>query len=345
MAVLVTGATGFIAQYIINGLLEQGYKVIGTVRNESKKEKILADYEFNPNLSLETVPDLCNLNAFDSLISKRSQDIDYVLHTASPVFFDCEDYEKEILLPAINGMKSILNAVKKFGHEHIKRVVMTTSSAAFTTLGEKDKLIDETSWDPITWDEAFKDGVHAYFASKTFAEQGAWKFMKDNANEINFDLVTMGPFYVFGPQLFASTFKEKKLNLSNNVIGQFLNLAIDPNDETVPQKFPDNGFIDVRDVAKAHILAIQKDEFAGQRVMLYNQQCNGQDIIDILNDEVDGLKGKLPVGRPGTGPYFRQDRKIVVNNEKSRKLLGFKLIPLETSVKDMAMQYLNYANK
>lgn len=42
---LVSGATGFIAQHIIHQLLQKGYEVIGTVRNEEKASRLLSLFQ------------------------------------------------------------------------------------------------------------------------------------------------------------------------------------------------------------------------------------------------------------------------------------------------------------
>ncbi len=43
--VLVTGASGYIAAYVIKELLEKGYDVVGTIRQVSNKEKYSFLYE------------------------------------------------------------------------------------------------------------------------------------------------------------------------------------------------------------------------------------------------------------------------------------------------------------
>lgn len=81
--VLVTGASGYLATWIIKLLLEQGYKVRGTVRslaNKDKYAKLLALQSSDTHLQLVEA----NLNSeagWDAAVSG----CDYVLHTASPL--------------------------------------------------------------------------------------------------------------------------------------------------------------------------------------------------------------------------------------------------------------------
>ena len=102
MSVFISGATGFVAQHIINQLLEQNFKVIGSVRSQAKADKLLRQFNSNKNLSLEVVEDISNLAAFDEVFSKHGKEIKYVLHTSSPFFTECDDYEKDLLIPALN---------------------------------------------------------------------------------------------------------------------------------------------------------------------------------------------------------------------------------------------------
>lgn len=112
MSILVSGATGFIALHVVSDLLKQDYKVIGTVRSSEKADKLRKKFGNNPNLSFELVSDIAAPEAFDRVFQKHGKDIKVVLHTASPVTITTTNYEKDLLLPAVNGTKSILESIK-----------------------------------------------------------------------------------------------------------------------------------------------------------------------------------------------------------------------------------------
>ena len=91
------------------------------------------------------------------------------LHTASPFHFKAGNIEQELLIPAINGTKNALLAIKQFGHK-IKHVVITSSvvavgkfgkfprtSTASTSLSSSVVVADENSWNPITWEMSLKN--------------------------------------------------------------------------------------------------------------------------------------------------------------------------------------------
>ena len=127
--VLVSGASGYIAQHTIRILLEKGYKVIGTVRTQEKADSVAQLFN-SDNLVLELVPELAKIDAFDHVFEKYNTQIKHVIHTASPVRYNMTDFENEMLLPAINGTRSVLESIKKFSADSVETVVYTSSISA-----------------------------------------------------------------------------------------------------------------------------------------------------------------------------------------------------------------------
>ena len=90
---------------------------------------------------------------------------DYVLHTASPFHHMFEDPVEDMLEPAIKGTTGILKAIKAYAPE-VKRVVVTSSFAAIVNADSHPKVYDESSWNPVTWDEAVAERSKTYRGSK-----------------------------------------------------------------------------------------------------------------------------------------------------------------------------------
>lgn len=339
--VFVSGANGFIAQHIISQLLAEGYQVIGTVRSQAKADLLTGLFN-NKNLTLEIVHDLAAAGAFDDIFRKHASIIKYVIHTASPCHYNSVDFESEMLIPAVNGTKSILEAIKKFGAKSIKKVVYTSSFAAICNVRnayDENLILNEDSWNNDTWEEAKIDAKTAYYGSKAFAEKAAWTFVRTNKDDISFSLTTVNPCYVFGPQLFDEMVFPR-LNASCENINAIINANPD---EKVDQHFA-SLFIDVRDVAKAHILAIQSDKFSGKRLLLANTKFALQDIVDSINTNFPDLRGKIPSGLVGNG------REVVkhiatLDNSSSRELLSFEFIPFDETVKDTVSQLLKKSSR
>ena len=100
--VLVTGASGYLASHIVKQLLEQGYKVRGTVRSLKDEKKVapLRKLVENPKYPLELCEaDLLNENSWIEAV----KDCTYVIHTASPFPNAVPRDEKDLILPAVNG--------------------------------------------------------------------------------------------------------------------------------------------------------------------------------------------------------------------------------------------------
>lgn len=88
--VLVTGANGFVAAWVVRTLLERGYAVRGTVRSESKGTHLLSlfkDEVKSGRFELAVVPDITAPGAFDEAV----KGIDAIEHTASPFHMDADD--------------------------------------------------------------------------------------------------------------------------------------------------------------------------------------------------------------------------------------------------------------
>lgn len=329
-SVFISGATGFIAQHIDKLLLEKGYKVVGTVRSEAKGEH-LSKLLNSSNFTYEVVPDVEKAGAFDEALKKHPE-VTVFLHTASPFHFKATDIEEELLKPAVNGTKNALQAIKKYGPQ-IKNVVVTSSYAAIGTAAKEldpSEIVTEETWNQITWEEAKKDPISGYRGSKTFAEKAAWDFVAEE--KPNFVINYVNPSFVFGPQAFDSEIKDS-LNTSSEILNKLLELT--PESDVPVTK---GGFVDVRDVAKAHLVAFEKS-ISNQRLILNADRFAGQDLLDALNAEVPELKGKIPVGKPGAGKEVT-GALSKIDNSKTREILGFPLIDLQTSVGDSVKQII-----
>lgn len=333
--VFVSGASGFIALHTVKVLIEGGYKVVGSVRSTEKGENIKKLLK-SDNFSYEIVPDIGQPGAFDEALQKHPE-VSVFLHTASPFHFKVTDPLKDLVEPAVEGTKNALKAINKYG-TNVKRVVITSSYAAIMDLEKTDNpevVSTEETWNPITFEEAVKDPLRGYVASKTYAEKAAWEFVKNE--QPKFALSTVNPVYVFGPQAFDEEVKSE-LNTSSEIINSITKLK--ENDD-IPSI--SGFFIDVRDVAKAHLIAFSSEETAGQRLLLSERFYTGQDILDIYHKNFPKEAANLPKGNPGSGENAI-NKKAKIDNKKTRKLLGFEFISLEKSVVDSINQIVKAQN-
>ncbi|KAM2601531.1 hypothetical protein COP2_040881 [Malus domestica] len=304
--VCVTGASGYIASWLVKLLLQRGYIVKATVRepNDSRKtEHLLALDGAKERLQLFKA-NLLEEGSFDPAVDG----CEGVFHTASPVQLSAADPQTELTDPAVKGTLNVLKSCVKF--PTVKRVILTSSMAAVMVNGRPlnpDVVIDETWYSDQAICEQLKEW---YFLSKTLAEEAAWKFSKENG----IDLVTINPSYVIGPLL------QPTLNLSVEMI---LNLKNDI-PSIISSNYPSS---DVRDVAFAHVQAFEVPSASGRYCFVGH--------VTPMSKALSILHELHPTFFP---PEKWDDDKpcepgYQISKEKA-KSLGVNFLPLEVSLRD-----------
>ncbi|OBT86045.1 hypothetical protein VE02_05524 [Pseudogymnoascus sp. 03VT05] len=249
--VLVTGGSGFIGSYVILGLLSEGYTVRTTIRNLSRSANVLTSLKNGG----ATPASLARLTFFAASLDKDDgwseavHGCTYVQHVASPFPAELPKHEDDLIIPAREGSLRVLKAAAAAG---VKRVVLTSSFGAMG-YGHAPRAEPFTEEDWTNLDGVVK--VTPYMKSKTVAEKAAWAWVESDANAGKMELVTVAPHMVSGPTL------EKDISTSLEVVKRLMDGSIPgcPNLQF--------SFVDVRDVASLHLLAMTKPEAAGQRFL------------------------------------------------------------------------------
>ncbi|KAE8154893.1 hypothetical protein BDV25DRAFT_135536 [Aspergillus avenaceus] len=333
--ILITGASGFIATHVVNAFLRAGYAVRGTVRSEEKAAKVHRTFsEYSERLSFVIVPDIAQPYAFDEAV----QGVVGVIHTACPFKAEVEDKERDLLQPSVLGTFNILNSIQKYAPQ-VRRVVETSSFAGMLDISKGNwpgHVYSEADWNPMTYAEATNANtpdIATYCAGKAMAERAAWDFMaRENPP---FDLVTICPPCVYGPNANA-TADLVKLNTSSAEIYQLMSPMSKPSDPLPPPVVW--VWVDVRDVAEAHLKAFEVPEAGGQRFLVSAGNHSSQKIADILRDHVAEVQDRVPLGKPHSGMGGREV--YGVDASKSEKVLGLRYHPLEETVVDAARAFL-----
>ncbi len=317
--VAVTGASGYIAGHVVKQLIEAGYSVKGSVRSLADTHKLSHLRQLFPSLELFEA-DLLKEGSFDEAF----QDVHCVMHTASPVILFPKDPQTELIEPALNGTLNVLRAAAKA--PSVQRVIFTSSLAAIVPLvPTAGKVYNEDDWNlQSTISEA------PYHHSKRLAEETAWKFVKEEndkrekqGNTNKLELVAINPSWVLGPPLSA--------RLEASSVPLVLKLVTQCKESGVPgQAYT---CVDVRDVARAHVLGMERADANGKRFVL-----SGEEAVSLLelmhflrkNEEFRNYWDDIPDKESGPVPHRRR-----MSNQRARKELGIVFTPIEKSLADM----------
>ncbi|KAI1387914.1 NAD(P)-binding protein [Hypoxylon trugodes] len=296
--ILLTGGGGFVGGQILREALESGYSVRITARSAPSAQRTISHFPSYPSvLSSAIVPDIQSVEAYEPAFADGA--ITHIVHAASPFVLTPEDNVRDLLNPAIKGATVVLEAALRYGNGKVKHVVATSSFASVINISEGMRVgytYTEKDWNPVTWEQAATaDGVTAYCASKKLAERGMWDWMESH-RDVGFGLTTICPPWVFGP--YAGKLESTK-SLSESV--QLLNNIIDA--ENVPP-FDFGGYADSREVASAHVRALEVPGAAGRRFIV-GRDYRYQIVVDLAHEAVEKgdlpkeFGNRLPVGKKG----------------------------------------------
>ena len=301
-----------------------------SVRSQQKGKNILKNHPNVPKSKLDfvIVEDIAKENAFDEVI-KSDPPFEAVIHTSSPFHFNVTDTKKDLLDPAIIGTTGILKAIKKSAPT-VKRVAITSSFASIVNPSKgswPSHTYSEEDWNPITEEEAVASPQAGYRASKTFAEKAAWDFVEKE--KPGFTLTTLCPPLVLGPIVPYLQSDIENLNTSNQRIAAILTGKAKTD---VP---PTGTFIwtDVRDLALAHVDAVEREEAAGKRFFITAGHFSNNEIVEIIRDAYPDLADKLPA-KDAEGGRYPEGGVYNYNNSRSKEILGVKYRSLKESVLD-----------
>ncbi len=317
---LVTGAAGFIGSHVVAQLLEKNIEVRAFVKPKENTANI-------KGLDIDIMEgDILNKQKVEEAV----KGVDTIFHLAGIYAIWMEDW-KWIYEVNLKGSRNILWAALKA--DHIDRVVYTSSMAALgTTTGKK----------PSNEDTPFNQydlGSH-YVLTKYLSQQEAIGFAQNGL-----DLVVVNPAFPFGINDIAPTPTGKMIidivsGLNRTAFSGGINI------------------VDVRDVAKGHILAAEKGK-TGERYILGNKNVTIPEFMKMVHKAHTGnekaffpkvptsvLKGgtyalslwanhiskKPPLSTPVEVTYAANY--LYVDNAKAKKELGLKFRPVEDSLKE-----------
>jgi dihydroflavonol-4-reductase len=336
--VAVTGASGYLGTWVVKTLLERGATVHATVR-DPKDTKACGHL---PGLA-EGTPGTLRLFTADLLregsFAEAFAGCGVVMHTASPfVVGKVRDPQHTLVEPALHGTRNVLAEVDRVSSIH--RVVLTSSVVAIygdaADCGDAGGALDESHWNKTS-------SLHhqPYPYSKTVAEKEAWRIAEGQSR---WRLVVINPGFIMGPSLAPQRQDATSVQfLRDTVRGTFRSGTLDVQ----------SAWVDVRDVAQAHVEAALRDDASGRHVL---SACTmslfdaGKLLADALGDRVKPPVRALPkwasyLAAPTAGFTWRYVSRnvghaLTLSNTKSQERLGIAYRPLRDTLVEHAEQVL-----
>ena len=311
MRIFVTGATGFVGHHVARALAEQGAALRLLVRKSSN----LANLEGIPGDTI--VGDLAKPESYTPAL----KGCDAVVHVAADYRLWIRDPEA-MYRANVDGTRDLLRLAREAG---VARVVYTSSVATmhFFTSG-----IVSNEDTPVS----IKDMVGHYKRSKFLAEQQAIAAAQDGQK-----VMILNPTTPIGPN-------DAKPTPTGRIFVDFLN-----------RKFPayvDTGLnlVDVREVARAHVLALTTG-MPGRRYILGGENLTLKQILDKMS-AITGIpspRTKIPFAVAATYAFFEElitgrirgkepratleevrmgRKKMFASSARAQQELGFQILPV-----------------
>jgi dihydroflavonol-4-reductase len=337
--VLVTGATGYVAGWLVKELLDAGITVHAAIRDPGDTRKTAHLQEIaatSPGTLRFFKADLLNERSYAEAMAGCA----IVFHTASPFTSSVKDPQRELIDPAVKGTRNVLETAART--PGVKRVIVTSSCAAiYTDAIDCSKAPGGVLTEDV-WNTSASLDYQPYSYSKTLAEQEAWKIAEA---QDRFKLVTINPSLVIGPAL-----NDRPTSESFNIVRQM-------GDGTMKRGAPKLGLgvVDVRDLARAHMEAGFREDADGRHII----SGHNTNILELGKALIEKYGDRYPVPRQSlpkwivwlVGPIVGDiSRKFVANNvdvkwradnTKSKRALGMTYRPMKTSMEEMFQQMID----
>lgn len=336
--ILVTGGTGFIGSWVVKYLLDAGHTVRVTVRNKNRKDKVShleALAAATPGTLELWEADLLKEGSFNAAMDG----CEIVYHIASPfIIGHVKDPYKNLIDPALQGTRNVLNAVNQT--PSVQRVALTSSVVSIYGDNIEINQTENNLFTEAHWNTTSSATHNPYPYSKVLAEKEAWKI---HDAQDRWSLVVLNPGFVMGPSLTDAS-DSASMGFITDILKGKQKMGV-PN-----LTF---SFVDVRDVARAHILAAENPKAEGRHILVA-ESLSFLEFCHLIGKKF-GNKFALPkmelpkfmlylLGwtQGVSWKFVRLNVGISIrfDHSKSVKSLGMQYLPMEVTVEDQVNQLL-----
>lgn len=321
--VLLTGGAGYIGSHTAVELIQQGFEVT-LLDNLSRSEKRIVDgIEKITGQRVSFHQGDCNNSAFLDSVFETNQ-IDSVIHFAA--FKSVNESVQQPLLyyqNNVGSMTALLQAMAKF---HVNEIIFSSSC---TVYGEPDLIpVDELA--------PFKKAESPYGATKQMCERILEDCIQTNQPLRSVSLRYFNPVGAHPSALIGELPIGTPSNLvpyvTQTAAGIRQKLTVFGNDYNTPDGSCMRDFIHVVDLAKAHVMALQKVKELENRNEVFNLGTGiGVTVLDLVKRfiKTTGIPLNYEVGPRRAGDV----EKIYADPAKAANILGWRTqLSLEDSL-------------
>ncbi|KAK7022956.1 hypothetical protein VNI00_016846 [Paramarasmius palmivorus] len=304
--VLVTGATGFIGSHIVSQLLAKNIKIRAVVRSANKVKAIFPDA--GSQLEIVELPSLLDDH------TEALKGVSAVIHTAVPGFFNGANSE-ETFKGAYEGTLNIVNQSIASG---IQKIIVTGTVVNLFNADFKNafgnKVLNEKDFGDIELKDikpSEQDAFFVYQAAKTVAD----KKLRDIAQEHPEVDITVREYsfaqaqpdfqltntIVIPPMVFGPLVPNFPYTPDINQLGtNYVVYELITGDRDGPNAYPSiniGHLVDVRDIAKAHVLALDAPKVPGRhkRMIIHGDIFKWKDAVEVIKKAHPELTQRLPL--------------------------------------------------
>lgn len=314
--ILVTGGTGYIGSHTVVELQQAGYEVVIIDNLSNSNEEVLDGIvNITGKRPIFFNIDCTDMNALTPLFSEHA--FDGIIHFAASKAVG-ESVQKPLLYYR-NNLVSLINLLELMPRHNVKGIVFSSSC---TVYGEPDS-------NPIDENAPIKPAASPYGNSKQINEEIIKDFIHSGADVKSIILRYFNPIGAHP----SAEIGELPLGVPQNLVpyitqtglGIREQLSVFGDDYDTPDGSCIRDFINVVDLAKAHVIAIERmlNDKSNDKVEIFNLGTGiGVSVLELINlfEKVSGtsLNYKIVDRREG------DIEKIWAQPDKANNVLGWK---------------------
>lgn len=324
--ILVTGGTGYIGSHTVVELQNAGYEVVIIDNLSNSSRKVLDGIRNITGIMPAFVEGDCTDLKTLSTLFENHKGIKGIINFAASKAVG-ESVEKPLLYYR-NNLVTLINLLELMPQYDVKGIVFSSSC---TVYGEPDvNPIDETA--PI------KVATSPYGNTKQICEEIITDFIASGANIKSILLRYFNPIGAHP----SAEIGELPNGIPNNLVpyitqtaaGIRKELTVFGNDYNTPDGTCIRDFIDVVDLARAHVVAMKRmlDNSDSDALEVFNLGTgNGLSVLQLIEafEKASGVKVPYRIGERRAGDI----EQIWANPKKANEILGWKaVVPIEETM-------------